>query len=333
MNCAAIDITYTWCDDADEKWRAKRLATAVKFGVSLKGHANGDCRYRANDDLRYALRSLELCVPWIRKVHLVVDDDISLPDWLDTAHRKLNVVRLSEIIPPEFLPCFCSGTIEQWLADIPGLAPRFLMANDDCLFGHSIAPEFFFAQDGFPFVRLGGPREMNDTGGKYADYHTRMNNSLNLLKTEFGEFESLAELYRRYPHHNIDAYLRNDMIACRRHYSDALMPTMKYPFRRADQFQRILYSGYALAIGHAHSRLARNHATVHRPWYKRLLVHGWAESLQFVGKDWCYAERQLNRYNPALFCCNDTAETTAEDRETLREFYEKRFPAKSSFEK
>ena len=29
-----IDLVYLWCDDADPKWRAKRIATAEKFGVA-----------------------------------------------------------------------------------------------------------------------------------------------------------------------------------------------------------------------------------------------------------------------------------------------------------
>lgn len=332
MELRPIDITYTWCDDADSRWRRKRLETAAKFGVELTGHANGDCRYRANDDLRFALRSLEQCAPWINRVHLVVDDDITLPSWLNAAAPRLHVVRLSEIMPAAYLPCFCSGTIEQWLADIPGLADRFLVANDDCFFGRPVAPDFFFAGDGFPYVRLGGLKREGDIRKNYVDYRMRLANSIGLLREAFGPSGSLDEIAARYPHHNIDAYCRDDFLACRERFAEKLLPTMAYPFRRSDQFQRVLYSGYALAVGHAHARLARNHAAVHRPWYKRLLVHGWAESLQFLGKDWQYAERQLMRYSPGLFCCNDTAATTDEDRRFLQAFYEKRFPRKSSFE-
>lgn len=332
MECRPIDITYTWCDDADPRWRRKRLETAAKFGVELKGHANGDCRYRTNDDLRFALRSLERCAPWIRRVHLVIDDDIALPAWLNVSAPRLNVVRLGEIIPEAYRPCFCSGTIEQWLSEIPELADRFLVANDDCFFARPVGPDFFFAADGFPYVRLGGLKQPDDIKRNYVDYRTRLANAIGLLEGDFGKLPSLRDVSLRYPHHNIDAYCREDFRACRSRYADRLLPTMTYPFRRSDQYQRVLYSGYALAVGHAHARLARSHAAVHRPWYKRLLVHGWAESLQFLGKDWQYAERQLRRYSPGLFCCNDTAATTDEDRKTLRDFYESRYPDKSSFE-
>ena len=52
-----IDLVYCWCDDADPKWRAKRIATAEKFGVATDSIHNGACRYRGGDMLRYSLRS------------------------------------------------------------------------------------------------------------------------------------------------------------------------------------------------------------------------------------------------------------------------------------
>ena len=64
-----------------------------------------------------------------------------------------------------------------------------------------------------------------------------------------------------------------------------------------------------------------------------MLVHGWADSLQFVGRNWRVAERELKRYNPALFCCNDTEDTTAEDIESIKATYERLFPNPSEFEK
>ena len=72
-----IDLVYLWCDDADPKWRAKRMATAEKFGVANDSVHNGACRYRGGDMLRYSLRSAAQSIPWVRNIFVVMDDDQS----------------------------------------------------------------------------------------------------------------------------------------------------------------------------------------------------------------------------------------------------------------
>ena len=142
MDLGPIDLVYTWCDAADDTWRAKKEATAQAFGLTSSSRGNAACRFDGNDEIRYALRSAEKNVPWVRKIFLVIDDDITPPAWLKLDHPRLQVVRLSEIMPPETLPCFCSGTIEHHLARIPGLADRYVYSNDDCMFYCPIGPDF-----------------------------------------------------------------------------------------------------------------------------------------------------------------------------------------------
>ena len=142
MDLGPIDLVYTWCDAAGDTWRAKKEATAQAFGLTPSSRGNAACRFDGNDEIRYALRSAEKNVPWVRKIFLVIDDDITPPAWLKLDHPRLQVVRLSEIMPPETLPCFCSGTIEHHLARIPGLADRYVYSNDDCMFYCPIGPDF-----------------------------------------------------------------------------------------------------------------------------------------------------------------------------------------------
>ena len=59
-----VDLVYLWCDDADPKWRAKRIATAERFGVANDIVHNGACRYRGGDMLRYSLRSAAIQASW-----------------------------------------------------------------------------------------------------------------------------------------------------------------------------------------------------------------------------------------------------------------------------
>jgi len=327
-----IDMVYTWCSDADARWREKRIACARRLGVRISGQENGECRYRDNDDIRYSLRSLAAHAGWIRRIFIAVDDDAELPAWMDLSNPRLSVVRHSQFMPRESLPCFCSDTIELFLHCIPGLAERFLYANDDMMFFRRAEPSFFYAEDGYPYCRYGGLKHAGDLS-RFTVYRTNLMNSAKLLLGDYGENAELVKACSRYPHHGIDAYLKSDMRACFEKYRSVLEPTIEFPFREISKYQRFLYLGYAIAEGHGHFKVARAHAAVRRAWWKRLIVHGWADSLQFVGRNWRVVERELNRYKPTLFCCNDTEETTAEDIAEMKATYERLFPDMSEFEK
>ena len=335
MNAGAIDLVYTWCDAADAAWRAKKDAAARACGLGAKSRGNAACRFEGNDDIRYALRSAERNVPWFRKIHLVIDDDITPPAWLKLDHPRLNVVRLSEIMPAAALPCFCSGTIEHHLARIPGLAERYVYSNDDCMFGRPVGPEFFFARDGYPRFRFGGLRNPSPEA-RQANYNYICNLEAadRLARAACPEpNRDLACALSRYPHHCIDAYVTQDVLDCRARLDDVLMPTFRFPFRSPDKIQRVIYAYDAIACGHGHFRLARFRVQERRAWWKRLLRPGYADSLQFFGDGWRSGPELLRRWRPGVFCFNDTEATSPDDRRWLRNTFETLFAGSSSFEK
>lgn len=325
-----IDIVYLWCDDADPDWRAKRLACAKRIGRELSA-ADGDAvRFLTNDDLRYALRSLEVCAPWIRKVHLLVDDDATLPSWLDTGHPKLNVARHRAVLPSSALPCFNPYAIELYLHAIPGLAERFLYANDDMMFYRPVPPDFFFAADGYPICRYTLTRIPDREG---TNYRRAVLNAENLLASRFCVRGVYAKAFRHWPHHNVDAYLKSDFAACFRLFAEDLRRTTHTPFRTDDNCERTLFMGHALCVGRGHLRYARRGSSLSRPWYKRLLRPGYADSLVFQDGKWRQASAYLEKFKPGLFCVNDTDGGYSEEKsEQLQEFYRSLFPKPSSFE-
>ena len=85
----------------------------------------------------------------------------------------IKVVRHSEIMPREIQPCFSSGVIEHHIARIPGLAGRYLYANDDTLFWEETSPSFFFARDGYPYFRFSARRKPSANGVE-QDYRCRL---------------------------------------------------------------------------------------------------------------------------------------------------------------
>ena len=327
-----VDLVYTWCDSADEKWNAKRRMAAEAVGLPVDAEANLACRYAANDELRFSLRSAELNVPWVRRVFLVIDDDISPPRWLRLDNPRLQIVRLGEIMPCPAKPCFCSDSIEHRLAFIPDLSERFMYSNDDCMFGRPLAPSFFFARDGFPRFRFDCVRKEPEGGGR--TYWRNLVNSERLVRGQCPDAgKVLGEALSRNPHHCVDAYRKSDVLETYARYRKEIEPMFDYPFRQDGNVQRIVYAYDALARGHGHFRLARFRIQDGRPWYKRLLRPGYADSLSFVREKWKTGPAQLRKWKPGVFCFNDTLGITDADREWVRGVYEELFPGKSSFEK
>ncbi len=333
MDDRYIDLVYTWCDAADAVWRAKKDATAAACGLSESAQPNAAYRFFANDEIRYSLRSAERCVPWIRRVFFVIDDDISPPAWLRLDHPKLQTVRLSEILPPDRLPCFCSGTIEHHLAYIPGLAERFVYSNDDCMFYRPLRPSFFFARDGYPYFRFGGRHDAVKHAAR-TNYHENLDRADELIRSRYPRPSAdLLEALSRYPHHCIDAYVKSDMMDAYARFRAELEPTFAHPFRSPDKVQRVVYAYDAIARGHGHFRLARFRTEVRRPWYKCLFRPGYADSLSFVREKWRMGPAMLKKWKPGVFCFNDTVGISDADRKWVRGVYEELFPGKSSFEK
>lgn len=141
-----IDLVYMWVNGNDPAWQAKRNAT---IGVTDTSNNNCKGRYADNDELKYSLRSIEKYAPWIHKIFIVTDSQV--PVWLDTSNPKIQIVDHSEILPPEARPCFNSTVIEHHLYKIPGLAERFLLANDDTLLNKPVSPSTFLPRTGCLF--------------------------------------------------------------------------------------------------------------------------------------------------------------------------------------
>lgn len=149
-NPEAIDLVYLWVDGSDPVWQAKRNALIGSVEKDMPENCKG--RYADNDELKYSLRSVAMYAPWIRRVFIVTDGQV--PAWLDVSNQKVKIVDHTEIMPEESLPCFNSCLIEHYLYRIPGLAERFLYANDDMYLNKEATPGDFFTRDGQAFEEV-----------------------------------------------------------------------------------------------------------------------------------------------------------------------------------
>ena len=318
-----VDLVYVWCDDTDSEWRAKRERTAARFGIGADGAGNGVFRYRGGDMLRYSLKSAFLHAPWVRTVFVVVDDDQSLPDWPEMKDARVRIVRHSAIIPSHLLPCFSSDVIEHHIARIPGLADRYLYANDDTFFWESVTPDFFFASDGFPLFRYGARRPGIAKVGE-RDYRSCLDVADGLLRVHLGLCPGPRSMIGRLPHHNVDAYCRDDVLSGYETFRAEIETELGFPFRNPRLVQRSIYAGYALAKGRGHFRRATFNTNCASSWWRRLLP-AWADSLQFSPGKWREAPALIARFHPRLVCFNDGPETFEFDFTWLRDFLEQHF--------
>ena len=325
-----IDIVYTWCSSSDSVWNAKRRAAAEK--CSSAGLGNAECRFADNDELRFSLRSVEKFAPWFRRVFLVVDDDISLPGWLNDRADGLTVVRLSEIMEPWMLPCFSSDSIEHRLARIRGLSEKFVYSNDDCFFNRATSPDFFFASDGYPYFRFGAKRRRSWYDANNAEYVSMLGNADELLMRRYGGSSAATKVIGRLPHHNMDAYRRSDLLAAYDEFAKEIEKGFATPFRDDTKVQRVVYAGYSLAVGHGHFRRATFNTSSRRTLLRRLLPSR-ADTLQIKSGEWKRGPELLAIFNPNLFCFNDAVGVDGSDHEFLRRYLGERFPGKSRYEK
>lgn len=309
-----IDLVYLWVDGSDPAWQAKRNA-CVGNEKEQQSQANCNGRYSDNDELKYSLRSVEQYAPWIRRIFIVTDNQT--PAWLDTSNPRIRIVDHKEIMPAACLPCFNSTVIEHFFYKISGLSEHFLFANDDCFINKPVTPDFFFSTDGLPIVRLTRSRLRNAflmfkkkvLGIPLKNFIQIVYNAAKLVEKKYGIYYGVKT------HHNIDAYLKSDCQHAEEMFKQEIAATLSNHVRSANDIQRNLYTYVSLAEKRCHPLYVTQHT-----------------SFRFhIQKERHYAK--LKRYDPMLFCMNDSEYATDSDRKRMTAFLSERFPKKSQFEK
>ena len=307
-----IDLVYLWVNGNDPAWIAKRNAC---IGKTSEASVNCPGRYADNDELKFSLRSVEKYAPWIRRIFIVTDHQV--PEWLDTANSKIQIVDHTLILPEQSLSCFNSVVIEHHLHLIPGLSEHFLYANDDMYFNKPVTPADFFDKNNLPFVRL-NYRLFRKTvlwfrtqvqGKKLSNYKRTIHNAALLVEQKYGKY------YGSKTHHNIDAYRKSDFQYARQLFDKEISATLSNHVRSENDIQRNLYSYVSLAEKRGHAVYVSQHTSFRLHIDNRRLY------------------RKFLKYNPTFFCMNDSEFADDSDRKYAREFLCGYFPEKSQFEK
>lgn len=308
-------MVYLWVDGNDPQWQAKRNAAVGNAETTSQVNCKG--RYADNDELKYSLRSLELYAPWIRRIFIVTDNQI--PSWLNTDEPKVRIVDHTEILPPQSLPCFNTSVIEYFIDRIPELSEHFIYGNDDCFFNRPVTPLSFFGADGLPIVRMKlkfrpfrkfvlmfREKVLKKT---MSAHNSMIHRAASLVEQKYGIYYGCKK------HHNIDSYLKSSYRHTGEVFKAEIEASLTNHIRSANDVDNTVYSYAMLAEKQAHLRYVTGRTSFHLE----------------IDKPYLYDK--LDRYNPLLFCLNDSEHAQDDDRRRVKEYLEKRFPNKSRFEK
>lgn len=134
-----IDIVVTWVDGTDETWLKEKSQYSPKTTYSTADTKN---RYAPSALFKYWFRGIETFAPWVNKVFFVTYGHI--PEWLDSSHPKLRIIKHTDYIPHEYLPTYNSNVIEMHLHRIGELSEKFVLFSDDVfLINHTKPTDFF----------------------------------------------------------------------------------------------------------------------------------------------------------------------------------------------
>lgn len=147
-----IDAIITWVDGSDPAHRARLHAFLQESGLGRSAAAEptrfGDC-----GEIDYCVASLLRFAPWIRTIHIVVDQQApALVARLKGSayEHRVRIVDHREFFQgfEQHLPTFSNRSIECLMWRIPGLAERFIYLNDDFQLVRPVRAEDFFDDQG-----------------------------------------------------------------------------------------------------------------------------------------------------------------------------------------
>lgn len=308
-----IDMVFSWVEDSDPEFRARWAAQMAQYVVGEGDEA--EARIRQIDELKYALRSVNMFSPWVRRIFIATDS--VPPAWL-AEHPKITIVRGEEYFSDRAaLPTYSSHAVESQLHHIPELAEHFLYSNDDMFFGRPLKASMFFSPGGVTrFIeaktRIGlGANDPERSGYENA---ARVNRQL--------IFERFGQVITRHLEHTAVPLRKSVLLEMEREFSEEFARTQSSVFRSCTDISvtSSFYHYYALMTGRA----------VQQEKAKVLYV----DSTTREGLDLLPELRKKRGYD--FFCLNDSSfpEVSAtERRERVTNFLERYFPIPAPWEK
>ena len=239
-----IDIVFSWVDGSSAEFQRMRALRMQSYVVGVGD--DSAARYRQLDELKYALRSVYLFAPWIRRIFIVTDSP--MPSWLDEHPAVTIVPSEAFFLDPANLPTHNSHAIESQLQHIDGLSEHFLYSNDDMFFGRSVSPDMFFSPGGVTkFIEATTRIGLGDNSPERSGFENAARVNRRLLRERFGRVTT------RHLEHAPTPLRRSVLLEMEREFSADFQRTAASPFRSATDISvtNSLYHYYALLSGRA----------------------------------------------------------------------------------
>lgn len=308
-----IDMVFSWVDGSSADYQAARRQ--LESGAVLGEGDDHESRFRHVDELKYALRSVYMFAPWIRRIFIATDSPA--PAWL-AEHPQVTLVRSREhFADPAVLPTHNSMAVESQLHHIDGLAEHFLYSNDDMFFGRPLTPDLFFTAGGTTRFML-SPNRIGPGGSdpSRSGFENSARVNRNLLWGRFGT------LITRHLEHSAAPLRRSVMAELNQEFPAEFAATAASTFRAENNISvtNSLYHYYALLTGRA---------VVHEDARGVYVDTATLEGLDSLAGF-------LARRNAHFMCLNDGShgDATQEQRlEKVTDFLESCFPFKAPWEK
>lgn len=307
-----IDMVFSWVDGTDVEFQRARARRMQSYVVG-EGDDH-EARFRQIDELKYALRSVYLFAPWVRRIFIATDSP--RPQWLDD-HPKVTIVPSEQFFAdPSVLPTHNSHAVESQLHLIPGIAEHFLYSNDDMFFGRPVTPDMFFSPGGITkFIEATTRIGLGDANLTRSGFENAARVNRGLLKERFGV------TITRHLEHSAAPLTKRVMAELAAEFPEEFTRTAAARFRSSTDVSvtNSLYHYYALLTGRA---IIQTEAKV--LYVDTTMRHGLVAM-----------EKLLAKRNYDMFCLNDGSfpEISAEERASVvGAFLESYFPIVAPWE-
>ncbi|MHA7304359.1 stealth conserved region 3 domain-containing protein [Arthrobacter sp. TMN-49] len=308
-----IDMVFSWVDGSAASYQASRRALEA---TALLGEGDDhESRFRHVDELKYALRSVHMFAPWVRRIFVATDS--RAPEWL-AAHPKVTLVRSHEhFADPTVLPTHNSMAVESQLHHIDGLSEHFLYSNDDMFFARPLSPDLFFTAGGITRFMLSPNRiGLGENDEQRSGFENSARVNRRLLWDRFGTFTT------HHLEHSAAPLRRSVLAELEKEFAKEFAATAASTFRAAENISvtNSLYHYYALLTGRA---------VMHADGAGIYVDTASTAGLASLGQ-------VLAGRNADFLCLNDGSSgdaTPAQRRELVTDFLEKYFPFKAPWEK
>ncbi len=325
-----IDFVLPWVDGSDKEW----LAEKSKY-IPLTNEDARINRYRAWGLLKYWFRGAEQFSPWLNKIYFITCGH--LPEWLNTDHPKLNIIKHEDYIPSEYLPTFSSHAIELNLHRLKDLSDKFVFFNDDTFLTDYVKEEDFFIK-GLPTdVAEEVPLTFNPGGIDHI-----IGNDMMIINKNFNKRRVVRENFGKWFNIKaINSSAKNLYLSLCKDFSGFNVPHLPQSFLKSTLFEVWEREGEILNLSCSHK--FRNNEDVNQ-WLFRYwqLVTGnfnvqrGKKGMFFsIGRDDDKIIPAIvnSRYKMICLSDDDPTDDFEAERAKLIDAFEKLLPKKSSFEK